>query len=647
MANFLILGRVEKTFLFYGFLLAMSGGAHVSGAVASSLSTSNLGICGDKNHSGYRSIRAIQGEEVASPLLNKWVVTEGVVTLSLQGKNQYRGFWLQQTDSLIGEKSSSGIFVYYDGQPVKSGQIIRLLAQVAEYHGLTEFRKVKALKSCAFDASLPKAIKITLPVVSITELEALEGMRVFLRQDLVVSDLYGAGNGLGNYGQFAISSQLHSQPTERFSAAQLRENKNLLPVKALDYLLIDDASAKPFPSFIPYPTSAGFSADNAVRITDRLKYVKGVLHAYGEYYMVIPDSVSGIEIKPARLRSKEPAVSKSANLVIASLNLSNYFNGDRINNDQKNRGFPTVRGARSYRGFLLQTEKIVSALSAMDADIIGLMEVENDGYGSYSAIQDLTRALNKGVSAKGKYHFIRPPPDLLNDGRLGSDVISVGLLYRPNKVKVKRLAKVLNTRTSHNSLFDDTRNRPSLIQRFEFKGQEFIIGVNHFKSKSRPCDEVEFDTLQGNCNITRYKAALALGNFLQQQGSGSLPTLILGDLNSYSQEDPLLALYDLGFHNLKYRTDLSNLSNMPSFSYSFQGLLGNLDHALANEAFLPFIESLDSWHINSIEDVLLDYKREDNGHSFPSLDIYGSGDAYRSSDHDPVVLGLQFPDAIN
>jgi predicted extracellular nuclease len=61
-------------------------------------------------------------------------------------------------------------------------------------------------------------------------------------------------------------------------------------------------------------------------------------------------------------------------------------------------------------------------------------------------------------------------------------------------------------------------------------------------------------------------------------------------------------------------------------------LLGNLDHALANSEFLPFIKSVDSWHINSLEDVLLDYNN------------YGSPDMHRSSDHDPVILGIQFPE---
>jgi predicted extracellular nuclease len=124
----------------------------------------------------------------------------------------------------------------------------------------------------------------------------------------------------------------------------------------------------------------------------------------------------------------------------------------------------------------------------------------------------------------------------------------------------------------------------------------------------------------------------------------------LGDLNAYSQEEPLLALYEAGFENLKYAAQFisqdrllddvlfSNKNQtmkkvLPSFSYSFRGLLGNLDHALANSEFLPFIKSVDSWHINSLEDILLDYN------------TYGSPDMVRSSDHDPIILGIQFPEA--
>ena len=127
------------------------------------------------------------------------------------------------------------------------------------------------------------------------------------------------------------------------------------------------------------------------------------------------------------------------------------------------------------------------------------------------------------------------------------------------------------------------------------------------------------------------QAASALVKFIDNAVPDNSPVLVLGDLNSYSQEDPLLLLAKAGFHNLNI-VDKSHEGSTPQFfSYSYQGYLGNLDHALANKAMLPFIRSIDSWQINSVEDSLLKY---DGRYAVP--------DAYRSSDHDPLVIGARF-----
>jgi predicted extracellular nuclease len=643
-----------------------------------------LGACGDFNYKNFYSISDIQGAGFTSPLIGRRVITEGVVTLVLQGRHQYRGFWLQQQDSPnTSNKTSSstsvseskGIFVYHQGQAVTSGQSVRLFARVEEYKGLTSVKKIKALKICDSGLELPKAETILLPVSSLMQLEAKEGMRIILPQELVISDLHGAGYGLGNYGQFGVSSQLHIQPTELWTAAQLRKGKaSSLLKKELDYLLVDDGSAKAFPKFIPYPTIEGFSAENPIRVSDRVSHVSGILHAYDDHYIVIPENTAAIAIQTAYPRTKTPSIAKKSNVIIASMNLGNYFNGDAKNTKQNHAGFPTARGAKSAAGFTLQTDKIVSALAAMDADIIAVMEVENDGYGKNSAINSLTQALNEKIKATHQshvyahptstlqYRYVKPAINQLIQGKLGRDAISVGLLYRPETVSLSGAVRVLDSRHSKNALFNDRRNRPSLIQTFTFNQQRFVIAVNHFKARGRPCNEAEVDALQGNCNVTRYHAALALAAFLKQSEDASRPILILGDLNAYSQEEPLLALYEAGFENLKYAAQFisqDRLSNnvlfsnknqamkklLPSFSYSFRGLLGNLDHALANSEFLPFIKSVDSWHINALEDILLDYNTEDNGHKQPAFDTYGSPDMVRSSDHDPIILGIQFPEA--
>ena len=79
---------------------------------------------------------------------------------------------------------------------------------------------------------------------------------------------------------------------------------------------------------------------------------------------------------------------------------------------------------------------------------------------------------------------------------------------------------------------------------------------------------------------------------------------------------------------------------MQPYSYSFSGMLGSLDHALATAPLASQVLSVDAWHINSVEDSLVDYLTEANGQPYSSVDNYADADAYRSSDHDPIVVGL-------
>lgn len=92
------------------------------------------------------------------------------------------------------------------------------------------------------------------------------------------------------------------------------------------------------------------------------------------------------------------------NVKVASFNVLNYFNGDGLGG-----GFPTSRGASTAAEFSRQKAKIVAALSALNADVVGLMEIENDGDGSRSAIQDLVSGLNAVLGA-GTYAVVPTRP---------------------------------------------------------------------------------------------------------------------------------------------------------------------------------------------------------------------------------------------
>ena len=606
----------------------------------------SLGECGDTSVSGFAYIHQVQGdildiENDASPLYGNTVIVEGIITADFQGGTlangdnsyQYSGYWIQEEDSDADASSntSEGVFVYDYQSTVSIGDKVRLMATATEYNNATQLKSVSELSVCAENQALPTAISVTLPVADLTELEAVEGMLIENNQNLIVSDLYGTGYGFANYGQFVVSSKLHFQPTEiavplsdaAIAAAEARP---------LDVLLIDDGVAASYPSYIPFPDESGYNASNPMRIGYSVPALAGVMHGWKNNYTVIP---SNIVIDPTAPRTAEPVIAQDANLVIVGMNVLNYFNGDGLGE-----GFPTSRGAPSYEALVMQTDKIVSALTVMNADVIALMEIENDGFDENSAIQSLVTALNIMQSEGNEYTFINP-----GVSTIGTDEISVGLLYRNQKLQAIGSTAILDSSNSPlnengDVLFVDTKNRPSLIQSFSFEGDTFTLSVNHLKSKGSACDEADegLDG-QGNCNQSRTNAAQALTEFLATNPTGIATdkVMILGDLNAYSQEDPMQLFYQNGFENLKY-TDKA--TEEKPFSYSYSGFLGSLDHALSSSALTDNVLSVDAWHINSVEDSTMDYLTEDNGQTYSSIDNYAAPDAYRSSDHDPIIVAL-------
>lgn len=71
------------------------------------------------------------------------------------------------------------------------------------------------------------------------------------------------------------------------------------------------------------------------------------------------------------------------------------------------------------------------------------------------------------------------------------------------------------------------------------------------------------------------------------------------------------------------------------YSYVFEGRSGELDHALVGRDLLRRVTGAAIWHINADEARILDYNTE-----FNPPGLYRP-DAFRSSDHDPVLVGLR------
>ncbi len=212
------------------------------------------------------------------------------------------------------------------------------------------------------------------------------------------------------------------------------------------------------------------------------------------------------------------------------------------------------------------------------------------------------------------------------------------MIYKPASVSLVGSYAILDT--SVDPRFIDDKNRPVLAQTFmdNSTGGIFTVAVNHLKSKGSACDDVgDPDTGDGagNCNLTRKAAAEALVDWLASDptGSGDGDFLIIGDLNSYDKEDPIDVLLAGGYTDLIYK-----FLGEDAYSYVFDGQLGYLDHALANQDLLDEVTGTTVWHINADEADLIDYDTSFKG---PNQDAIYAPDAYRSSDHDPVLVGLR------
>ncbi|HCE7029846.1 TPA: SpnA family nuclease, partial [Pseudomonas aeruginosa] len=570
---------------------------------------------------GLRPIHEVQGAGAESPLVNQRVAIEGVVVGDFQNASELKGFYVQQEDATVdGDPATSeGIFVYDggNGSDVKLGDRVRVIGQVREFNGLTELVGPLQVSVLASGVALPTPAGISLPLASADALERYEGMRVLIRQTLTVNEVYN----LGRYGEVLLSSG-GRQMTPTNVVAPGEQAKAMQARNDLDRILLDDGRSGQNPDPIRYPAPE-LSAYNSLRVGDRTSAIDGVLDYSAGSYRIQPLQTPVFEA--ANPRPAQPAV--EGRLRVASFNVLNYFNGDG-----KGGGFPTSRGANTAEEFQRQKAKIVAAILASKADIVGLMEIENDGYGEFSAIADLVNGLNASLPQGQRYAFVNP-----NRAKLGSDEIAVGLIYRGDKVRTYRSAAVLDS--SVNPEFDDTRNRPTLAQTFQeiTGGERLTIAVNHLKSKGSACDgDPDIGDGQGNCNLTRARAAQALVDWLagDPTDAGDPDYLIIGDLNSYAKEDPVNVIRGAGYTDLVARQAGAG----KGYSYVFSGQSGYLDHALANASLARQVRGAVEWHINADEPRVLDYNVEFK--TPRQQDSLYNAEPYRASDHDPVVIGI-------
>jgi predicted extracellular nuclease len=533
--------------------------------------------------SSHIPISSIQGSGETSPMLSQEVVIRGIATYVLPSK----GLFIEDSNPDDSGETSNGLFIDSPelSEVIKAGDKLFMSGTVMELgdssNTITALTGISGFKTCASYQSLPDT-PVKLPL-STDEREALEGMLISIGQEVVITDVYYAASGLlaVNLGGVMPAPTEIARPGPDARAQAAKNRKSSLNIE----LLGKDQELFP----------AG----------TRLMGLKGVLGHDGR----------GLRLslfEPLRIIPSNPTPLGNPGeneLRVVGINLLNYFNGDGQSGE-----FPTPRGAKTVEGFSDQRARLSATISLLKPHLVAVMELENDGFEANSAARDFISDLE---SATGETWLVIP-----HDAMVGEDVISVGLFYREDKLEPIGKAGVL-TSPEFQGL-----SRAPMAQNFQDKasGESFLVVVNHLKSKgSCPPDgrNSDLNDGQGCWNLARTQAAQAMTrwtNTLANKNTGG-KALILGDMNAYRMENPITAIIDAGFSDLKAASAFGS-----EFSYIRFGAAGTLDYAFASPKLRPHVQSTRIMHINSNYPPGVDLPR-------PWL---------RSSDHDPVVVDLRF-----
>ena len=543
-------------------------------------------------------ICAIQGSGGVSPFAGQVVITRGTITAAYQGPGTIGGYFIQDPTCDADPITSDGLFIYDPaGAVVTVGDLVEVTGSISEYNMLTEMSTITAFTVLSSGSAVfPSAV--SFPVSAADFLERYEGMLMVFPQTLTATDNYN----WGRYGELvlcvgdrlSIPTNVVDPNDDPASGTTTSGNSNVPAVTALadlnarSRILLDDGRSASYPVPPPY-----MDANGTFRCGSTTTDLQGVLtFAFGVYRLhPVGTPVWNYAARP-------PVPGPSATLRVVSFNVLNYWS--------------TLGGwgAQTATELDRQRTKLVATITDMNADVLGLMEMENNGAGAY---QDLLDALNASLGA-GTYAAL----DATSPGFYQTKSV---IFYKPSVLALAAPLDALN---------DTIIERPILTQAFTHisTGGSFLFCLNHLRFKGcAGASGLDLDQNDGQACFNATRTAQAelvvarLTELVVQTGIDRV--LIAGDFNAYSQEDPMDVIDGAGYTSLLEEGD---------YSYGYQAQWGALDHAFSSPNLLPAVVNAEVWKCNSDEPRALDWADIDSANYQPN--------AYRSSDHDPVVIDL-------
>ncbi|MDR0988649.1 MAG: hypothetical protein LBM06_04200 [Prevotellaceae bacterium] len=402
---------------------------------------------------------------------------------------------------------------------------------------------------------------------------ALDGKTVTITNTLTLTNNYSFASGSVTFsaGTLWTPTEKHLPSAAMFEQQNAANAANQLFVRRGNFSFTD--------------------ADGTCRIGQTATSLTGTLRQSGDRYTLTLTRAPQLVGNPRPTSCEQ----EGSNLKVVSFNLE-HFNADSL----------------SYQ---VKAQKLLAAFEALHADIYAVCEVEG-----ILALENLCTKLNQLFPADD-YRT-----EAYDDNRTGMCCF----LY--NNAVVAPVGTITQNKLASNYL---PQRKVALGFRLRANDERFIVCMNHWKSKAGtnvPDAYQDKGDGQGAYNPRRVQEAEATLKFLQTICTvyDDPDVLLVGDLNAYSQEDPVRLLTRSGALVNQLQRYAPN-----EYSYAYYSnnsyAVGYLDHSLTTASLDTQVLRAVPFRINADE---------------PSrLDIGSSGvqanNMYRCSDHNPIVTFLR------
>ena len=596
------------------------------------------------------TIMDLQGDSWASPYTDpangkyesddvfrvSGVITH-IQTNSDLGKDLPIGFFIQD---LIGDNNpltSDGIFVQGPAQGHVAGDKVTVTGKVVEQFGSTQLIANGEIKKVSSNHKIEPTVitRLASDRYYAETLERHEGMLVRFTDEsnMHVSRSFAFDPGPKRYNMVFAYQQPNIHPHQNHlpgSKEAIRQADCNLDQRLVIEATQVGSEQQPIAWYPDFAKNINGIEKNRVLIGDKVSDIEGIIgYSHSDYRLYVTKQAHSESF--TSLGHHTETMINEGNIKVATFNTEGLFNSQingnnnpAVNHDSTT-GFVTG-GAKDYSQLELQVTKLTAAIRSMNADLLALLQIENNGFGSNSAIDYLLTAINKELDSEQEYQVAKLKDD--HQGHyVGTNATASYILYRPSVFTFKQLdVLTMPSDDKHNITLNDT-----VIATFDIRSKEssseLVVAAVDLADQAQTCHGGNVKQ-PADCDKLRQQASQAV---IEKMAHKTGHQLVMGSLHAYPQE-AAVRLFSQSDAKPYIDTVAVRDRNAKQYSFEHNAELGRVDYIFISTSLKDkFVDSA-PWTINSTQSALLDYQAH--------LELT-TKDHYRSSSHDPIIFTMK------